>query len=286
MPGTGTLVRALTESLLWCRLRKVAIIFLVAAGIWITIDQLSGQTFGLLILIPCLLVLGGVAALLSSQKAIPLTSLRTLELVLFGAAEVYLSARDYSFINWAMSRGDDSLALSGFTETVFHIVLLVAVYWMFIPNTIKRATAVAVSLTATPIVAGLVLGFAFPPIAETMGQLRAGRIAEAGFLLALSAGIAIAGTQIIGQYQSQGVEAMEAGFYKLKERVGSGGMGEVWRAEHHKLVRPAAIKLIRPDRIEDKHQSGAGETIRRFDGKPRPRQPFALPTPWSFMISG
>ena len=265
MPGTGTLVRALTESLLRCRLRRVAFIFLAAAVIWITIDQVSGQTFGLLILIPCLLVLGGVAALLYSQKAIPLTSLRVLELVLFGAAAVYLPARDYTFIYWAMSQGEVSLALSGFTETVFHIVLLVAVYGMFIPNTIKRVTAVAVSLAATPIAAGLALGFAFPAIAEAMGQLRAGRIAETGFLLTLSAGIAIAGTQIIGQYQSQGVEAMEAGFYQLKERIGSGGMGEVWRAEHHKLVRPAAIKLIRPDRIEDKDQAVARETIRRFE---------------------
>ena len=211
MPGTGTLVRVLTESLLRCRLRTVVFIFLVAAGIWMTIDLFSGRTFGLLIQIPCLLVLAGVAALLFSHRAIQLTSLRALELVLFGAA-VYLSARDYTFIYWTLARGEGSLTLSGFTETVFHVVLLVAVYGMFIPNTIKRASAVAVSLAATPIAAGLALGFAFPAIAEAMGRLGSGRIAEAGFLLVLSAGIAIAGTQVVGQHQSQEVEAMEAGF--------------------------------------------------------------------------
>ena len=42
-------------------------------------------------------------------------------------------------------------------------------------------------------------------------------------------------------------------------------MGEVWRAEHHKLLRPAAIKLIRPERIEDTDQSSARDTIRRFE---------------------
>ncbi len=265
MPGTGTLVRVLTESLLRSRLRTVAFIFSVAALIWMALDLLSGNTSGFFLQIPCLLVLVGLAAVFYGRKEILLGPLRTLELVLFGVGALYLTTRDYALINGAMSRGEEAAALAGLTENVFHVVLLVAVYGMFIPNTVKRATAVAVSLAATPIAAGLALGLAFPPIAEAMGRLGSGRTAEAGFLLVLSAGIAIAGTQVIGQYQSQGVEAMEAGIYKLKERIGSGGMGEVWRAEHHKLVRPAAIKLIRPDRIEDGDYTSAGETIRRFE---------------------
>jgi serine/threonine-protein kinase len=41
--------------------------------------------------------------------------------------------------------------------------------------------------------------------------------------------------------------ARRLGSYELVERIGRGGMGEVWRARHRLLVRPAAIKLIRPD---------------------------------------
>ena len=40
-------------------------------------------------------------------------------------------------------------------------------------------------------------------------------------------------------------EANELGQYTLEKRIGVGGMGEVWRAHHRLLIRPAAIKLIR-----------------------------------------
>src|SRR6185503_9414957 len=40
-------------------------------------------------------------------------------------------------------------------------------------------------------------------------------------------------------------EATDIGQYTLEEKIGGGGMGEVWRARHRLLIRPAAVKLIR-----------------------------------------
>ena len=42
-------------------------------------------------------------------------------------------------------------------------------------------------------------------------------------------------------------KARELGSYRLERRLGQGGMGEVWRARHRMLARPAAIKLIRSE---------------------------------------
>lgn len=56
--------------------------------------------------------------------------------------------------------------------------------------------------------------------------------------------------------------AKELGSYRLIERLGEGGMGEVWRAQHRMLAREAAIKLIKTDSSET-GSSVAQERFRR-----------------------
>ncbi len=59
-------------------------------------------------------------------------------------------------------------------------------------------------------------------------------------------------------------EAREMGSYRLVERLGEGGMGEVWRAQHRMLARPAAIKLIRPEVLGATKLDGM-QVLRRFE---------------------
>lgn len=55
----------------------------------------------------------------------------------------------------------------------------------------------------------------------------------------------------------------ELGAYQLVELLGQGGMGEVWRAEHRMLARPAAVKIVHFD-AEDQSGEGRQALLRRF----------------------
>jgi tRNA A-37 threonylcarbamoyl transferase component Bud32 len=79
----------------------------------------------------------------------------------------------------------------------------------------------------------------------------------------LLVGVAVVISQVVTRLGQQVMRAREMGSYELGELLGRGGMGEVYRATHRMLARPAAIKLIRPEML-----SGADEdaqlALRRF----------------------
>jgi serine/threonine-protein kinase len=59
------------------------------------------------------------------------------------------------------------------------------------------------------------------------------------------AGLAYLAGRVVYRLGEDVAQAREMGSYRLVEKLGHGGMGEVWRAEHRMLARPAAVKLIR-----------------------------------------
>jgi serine/threonine-protein kinase len=59
--------------------------------------------------------------------------------------------------------------------------------------------------------------------------------------------------------------ARELGSYRLIERLGQGGMGEVWRASHQLLAREAAIKFIRPESIAGISAEASRTMVQRFE---------------------
>lgn len=84
------------------------------------------------------------------------------------------------------------------------------------------------------------------------------------FTTYLCAGIAFLITHGILRFGHRLARAREIGSYRLTERLGVGGMGEVWLARHRMLARPAAIKLIRPESL-GMDEASRKSAVRRFE---------------------
>jgi serine/threonine-protein kinase len=82
---------------------------------------------------------------------------------------------------------------------------------------------------------------------------------------AIAVGFAYMGARVVYRLGREVVAARELGSYRLEERLGQGGMGEVWRARHRMLARPAAIKLIRPSLTGNGRAGASADLLQRFE---------------------
>jgi serine/threonine-protein kinase len=78
----------------------------------------------------------------------------------------------------------------------------------------------------------------------------------------LLVGVAVVISQVVTKLGQQVTRAREMGSYELGELLGRGGMGEVYRATHRMLARPAAIKLIRPEMLSGADQDAQLAVLR------------------------
>jgi len=80
----------------------------------------------------------------------------------------------------------------------------------------------------------------------------------------LAAGLAFYASRIIWGLNVEVTRARQLGSYQLEVRLGHGGMGEVWRASHQLLARPAAVKLIHAEALAA-DSAGAKAMLERFE---------------------
>lgn len=117
------------------------------------------------------------------------------------------------------------------------------------------------------------LAVASAPIAYAIGAVGGRNLALTGFqffivfalpylMIAL---MAHAGARVVFRLGADVKQARELGSYRLVERLGEGGMGEVWTAQHRLLARPAAIKLIRPEMLGDVRPDLRATMLARFE---------------------
>jgi len=127
-------------------------------------------------------------------------------------------------------------------------LILIFTYALFIPNTWHRAALPIAAMALTPVIMTFYLQqHSCPMTAEANTQL----LMELCLLMCTTAGLAVVGVRTIGSLRKMAFEAAQLGQYRLKQLIGSGGMGEVYLAEHKMMKRPCALKIIRPEKAGD-----------------------------------
>jgi eukaryotic-like serine/threonine-protein kinase len=158
--------------------------------------------------------------------------------------------------------GDPAAALEGHQGFVglSWVAVWVLLFTVAVPTSPRRAVLAAMgSVSAVPVVIGSIIASGITTFRLTPLQFFFGLV----FPYLLVVGMAYVGARVIYKLGTEIRRARELGSYRLEEKLGQGGMGEVWRARHRMLARPAAIKLIRSSLTGD---GGASEeAIRRFE---------------------
>lgn len=200
--------------------------------------------YGFVFLIGC--VEGVVVVLLSPRRPTNLTRLRTLEWIAYAPVVAYSC--------WGSILSVPHYWPRILTEPGGHAIagtnpwgLLAVSYGVIIPNTWRRC-AVMVSLV-------LLIGYLPGAFAVLLHDIPARPaflyLSTKALWFGVAGTIAVYGSYRIEILREEAFHARKLGQYLLKQRLGAGGMGEVYLAEHVLLRRPCAIKLIRPERAGD-----------------------------------
>src|SRR5262249_690065 len=146
----------------------------------------------------------------------------------------------------------------GFLPNLTWAPVVIVLFPLILPGPPRRMLVAAILAGLMSPLAAFVMrstGATFPPSMYINLVIRAGLAVLAAYM----------GARVVYRLGREVVAARELGSYQLEELLGSGGMGEVWRARHRMLARPAAIKLVRPTTNGGGHTRISEEAARRFE---------------------
>jgi eukaryotic-like serine/threonine-protein kinase len=147
----------------------------------------------------------------------------------------------------------------GTLPNLTHVTTVVILFPLIMPGPPRRMLVAAIVSASMSPLSVLVL--------QLTGQVTATSESYVQAIVSPAFGVVFAymGARVVYGLGREVAAAREMGSYQLEERLGQGGMGEVWRARHRMLARPAAIKLIRPGLLGDVRPGVADEIRRRFE---------------------
>ncbi|HEX3234895.1 MAG TPA: serine/threonine-protein kinase [Gemmatimonadales bacterium] len=142
------------------------------------------------------------------------------------------------------------------------VAVWTVLFTVVVPTSPRRAVLAALaSVSSVPVINGLVLASGATSVTLAPAQFFFGLI----FPYLLAVVMAYVGARVVYHLGAEVKRARDLGSYRLEEKLGEGGMGEVWRARHRMLARPAAIKLIRGSLSADGRPGVSQDALRRFE---------------------
>lgn len=189
-----------------------------------------------------------ISGWLAKSPGLSITSLRIAEWSVFGGAALFFLFITQHRLHVSANMGDGS----HLPVVVGPWLLLLFMYALFIPNNWRRALRFMGPAALIPIA---VIYFQKTFCTGFQACLADGGygdyITEQALEMLFALVIAVVGVHTINTLRREAFAAKQLGQYRLKQRLGSGGMGEVYLAEHQMMKRPCAIKVIRPDKAGD-----------------------------------
>ncbi|HEV3339253.1 MAG TPA: serine/threonine-protein kinase [Pirellulales bacterium] len=246
-----------THSLLRTRLRAASLVLFLGSGAFLVKNLviggypnlrdpvlIEGQRLLLYFHVFHVAMLGLVSVVLLGRcQQLSLRQLRLAELAIFAwTALFFLRVQHFNSLYCATQYGF-------IPNPAGMWFMLIFTYAIFIPNTWRRAAGVVGVMAAAPVVWSLFDMTWFDAIARCRDNYD--EFPTLVLLMATGFGAGVFGTHMIGNLRREAYEAKQLGQYRLKRRIGAGGMGEVYLAEHQLLKRPCALKVIRPGKADD-----------------------------------
>jgi serine/threonine-protein kinase len=253
-----------TDTLRRQRLLAAAAFLAVVSGllmVWVFASDnpgtltVEGSRYSLrvgLIGLRCLLAVF-VAGLLASEAPLTRQQLHVVEYALFLGFTLLFMASQYFVGLDLMHRGPEygPIILAFTKDGVIQMLALMMIYGTLIPNPPMVAARLLVAMFIGPVIALSLLRF-HSDSASVLAQLHTAEEAGSNILfLAIGTALAIYGAHLVNGLRTDLHRARKFGQYQLVHKLGEGGMGEVYLAEHALLKRPCALKLIKTETGHD-----------------------------------
>jgi serine/threonine-protein kinase len=215
-----------------------------------------------------------VVAALTVYANLPISALMNVGLIFLVLSNFGIAVAEYTHL--AHVRNDSWLGLSW-------VAVWTPLFTVVVPNRPAKALiATIASVSAVPLVIGWMIFSGRTQFQLSATQFFFGIV----FPYILVVALAYVGQRVVYALGKEVSRAQELGSYRLIERLGKGGMGEVWRAKHRLLARPAAIKLLQSSVGEDAEGEMA---MRRFEREAQVTSQLRSPHTvelWDFGVAG